>query len=384
MEEEEVTADMPARLGELREHVRSLEGSRPTDDPELLDLRADLAQLEIDDGDPARAVAQLEILVDACVTLEGPDSESALDFRGLLGRALAEARLYSEAESVLRQVALERNDRLGPDDPQTFVARGNLLRSIGRGGRPEEALVMAERLLADRERVLGPEHRETLQTRGHIAQLHALAGRAETAIVLHEALLDDRERVLGAEDSDVLTSWFNLVATAAESGHVGTEQLWGYVDAMRERLGDDHPATLTSRGILAESKIADGLFEEGLELLEALLADRVRVLGELHPAVLGTHRMIASALVSNGDAPRAVPHAEVVARTLSATLGRRSIDTLQARLARLDVLVAIGADERAEAELASLLEDAEPVLEPWHPLMLQIHERGLNGARGTR
>jgi len=370
-----VGADIPASLNELREHVWSFEGSRPADDPELLELRADLAQLEIDDGDPARAVAQLETLVDAYVALEGADSESVLDFRGLLGRALTEARLYSEAESVLRQVVRDRHDRWGPDDPQTFVARGNLLRSVGRGGRPEEALLMAERLLADRERVLGPDHRETLQTRGHIAQLHAIAGRGETAIALHEALLDDRERVLGPEDSDVLTSWFNLVATAAGSGQVEIEQLCGYVDAMRDRLGDDHPTTLTARGVLAESQLDEGLFEEGLEALEALLADRVRVLGELHPAVLVTHRMIASALVSMGDAGRAAPHLEVVVRTLGATLGRRSIDALQARLAHLDVLVVIGADERVEAELTALLEDAEAVLEPWHPLLLQIHDR---------
>ena len=103
MEDEEVAEDIPVNLGELREHVRSLEGSRPAEDLELLDLRADLAQLEIDDGDPARAVAQLEALVDSYITLEGPDSESALDFRGLLGRALTEARLYSEGESVLRR-----------------------------------------------------------------------------------------------------------------------------------------------------------------------------------------------------------------------------------------------------------------------------------------
>ena len=375
MDDEHVAADNPARLCELREHVRSLEGSRPAEDPDLLELRADLAQLEIDDGDPARAVAQLEALVDTYLTLEGPDSEDALDCRGLLGRALTEARLYSEAESVLRQVARDRHDRWGPDDPQTFVARGNLLRSVGRGGRPEEALLMAERLLADRERVLGPDHRETLQTRGHIAQLHELAGRGDVAIELHEALLEDRERVLGAEDPDVLTSWFNLVATAAGLGWADIEQLLGYVDEMGERLGIDHPATLTARGILAESQLDEGLFEEALEILEALLADRVRVLGELHPAVLGTHRMIASTLVSLGDAPRAVGHLEVVVRTLSATLGPRSIDTLQARLAHLDVLVVMGVHERVEIELTALLEDAEAVLEPLHPLLLQIHCR---------
>ncbi len=77
--------------------VRSFEGSRPADDLELLELRADLAQLEIDDGDPARAVAQLETLVDVYVTFEGPDSESALGFRGLLGRALTQAALMNGA-----------------------------------------------------------------------------------------------------------------------------------------------------------------------------------------------------------------------------------------------------------------------------------------------
>ena len=239
----------------LRELVRALEQTLPLDDAELLDRRTDLAQREIDDGDPARAVTHLQLLVDSYTRLEGPDSETALDLRGLLGRALTEARLYSDAESVLRMVVQLRSDRLGLDDIQTFVARGNLLRCVGRAGRPEEALLMAERLLDDRSRVLGPEHPATLQTRGHIAQLHQMAGRGETAVEIHEALLADRQRVLGVDHPDVLTSWFNLVATTAGLGHVDIVQLEGFVLAMAERLGDDHPATLTgTRGSRGDAR----------------------------------------------------------------------------------------------------------------------------------
>jgi predicted dinucleotide-binding enzyme len=73
-----------------------------------------------------------------------------------------------------------------------------------------------------------------------------------------------------------------------------------------------------------------------------------------------------------GEVERAVLHHEVVVRALAATLGRHSIDTLQARWAYCEALVLAGDDGHAERELAGLINDAEAVLEPWHPLMLEI------------
>ena len=157
-----------------------------------IDLRSTAAQFHIEEGEPGRAVEHCERLIAIHSDVQGPRSDKAMVWRGFLGRAYTEARLYDRAEEVLRELLLDRTMVLGPDHPSTLVTRGNLARAIGRGGRPKEALELAEQLLADRVRILGPDHPSTLDSRGHVAQLHDLAGDPVTALRMLRELLADR------------------------------------------------------------------------------------------------------------------------------------------------------------------------------------------------
>jgi len=51
----------------------------------------------------------------------------------------------------------------------------------------------------------------------------------------------------------------------------------------RDLLGDEHPATLSARANLAASYRQAGRTHHAIDLLERVLADRERLLGDEHP-----------------------------------------------------------------------------------------------------
>ena len=65
-------------------------------------------------------------------------------------------------------------------------------------------------------------------------------------------------------------------------------------------LGEDHPDTLTSRNNLAGAYESAGRLTEAITLYEQVLADRTRILGKDHPATLATLNALASAYKDAG------------------------------------------------------------------------------------
>ena len=57
-------------------------------------------------------------------------------------------------------------------------------------------------------------------------------------------------------------------------------------------LGDTHPNTLTARSNLATTYWSVGRFDEAIELQEAVLTDSITILGETHPNTLTTRNML--------------------------------------------------------------------------------------------
>ncbi len=177
---------------------------------------------------------------------------------------------------VLREVARRRNDRLGPDDPQDLRRPQNLLGRSGRGAACRRKRTADGGASARRSRTPSPNIREHFNAVTP-ARLHAGWARRHGNRT-PRGLPRRREACSGSScrcAHRAGPAWLHH----PPPGQVEVEQLWGYVDTMRVRLGDDHPATLTAQWRLAGANSAEGLFEEGLEVLEALLADRVRVLG---------------------------------------------------------------------------------------------------------
>ncbi|MEV0992459.1 tetratricopeptide repeat protein [Streptomyces sp. NPDC049949] len=186
------------------------------------------------------------------------------------------------------------------------------------------------------------------------------------------------------------------------------------VDATRDRLGPDHPDTLTVRGMLAPYLGRAGDAVAAADAFADLLADCLRVLGADHRNTLAARAMLAHWRGQSGDAVAAADALADLLADLERVLGPDHPDTLSTRsnlalwrgqsgdavaaadaFADLlaDCLRVLGADHRytlsARAELArwrgqsgdavaaadafaDLLADLERVLGPDHPNTLVI------------
>jgi tetratricopeptide (TPR) repeat protein len=110
-------------------------------------------------------------------------------------------------------------------------------------------------------------------------------GQLTRAIVLFERSLTDRQRVLGDEHPATLSSRNNLAHAYRSVGRLA-EAISLFERSLTDRqrvLGDEHPATLSSRNNLAYAYRSVGRLAEAISLYEAVLTDAQRVLGDEHP-----------------------------------------------------------------------------------------------------
>ena len=134
-------------------------------------------------------------------------------------------------------------------------------------------------------------------------------GATARAIRFVDRALTDQRRVLGEDHPATLTSRNNLAGVYQAAGDLGRaiplhEQT---LTDRRRVLGEDHPDTLASRINLAHAYEAAGDLGRAIPLHEQTLADLRRVLGEDHPATLASRNNLAHAYQAAGDLGRAIP-----------------------------------------------------------------------------
>jgi len=336
------------------------------------------AQRELAEGSPDRACKLFRHLIEVWTRLHGPDHERVLAFRGFLGRALTEARLYGEAEELLSDLLVDRVRVEGPEASGTLAVRGNLCRAIALGGRPREAIVLAQHLLEDRTRLFGAEHPATLTTRGHIAHFHYLADMADEALQLYEELLVDRERLLGPTHPSVAATEQNVIAIRAKVTESGTDvdDLRRLAEALLEDLGPDHPETLGQHALLAERLIEAGRHAEALSYCNWICDARARLLGERSALTVSARTLRASCLVGVGRALEARQEFESLVARLDDMGLRRDAMSLHARADLLDLSMAMLVDIDTLFDLWSGLYEDSRHLEPGNELREWIDAQG--------
>jgi hypothetical protein len=335
-------------------------------DQSLVESLEAFAEAEIESGDPARAVDPCERLVAFYSAQDGPDAEPTMMWRGFLGRALNEARLHERAEVVLRELVADRTRVLGPEHRSTFVARGNLNRSVGFSGRTGEALDMSLELLADRERVLGPDDPDTLRSRGTVVRLRELRGEQDEALRELEDLHADRARVLGPDHPDTIENYFNLMVSRARTT-IELPELDAMIDEVVRLYAAETPAVFIIRSYRPDLLDAAGLPDQAHREAESLYSDRMRTLGELHPATLRSGLALSGRKWQRGEHDIAVQMCRALVRVISATLGECHPLALEARTDLLAMEAAdLSADER-DARYGELVEDAASVFDEASP-----------------
>ncbi|MDT0346044.1 tetratricopeptide repeat protein [Streptomyces litchfieldiae] len=341
------------------------EGHLGRDHPDVLAVRARIAQWRGEAGDRKGAVQEWEDLLADRLRIAGPDHPETLTNRARIAQWRGEAGDRRGAVRAWEELLADRLRLLGPDHKDTLTARSSLAQWQEMTQDGAGAVRTLEDLLADQLRLLGPDHADTLATRARVAELRGQAGDQWGAVEALEQLLGDRERLLGADHPETLATRAGIAEWRGRAGDsAGAVKVLEELLADRERLlGPDHPDTLATRAGVAEWRGRAGDPAGAVEALERLLADRVRLLGPDHADTLATRAGIAEWRGPAGDREGAVRAWEELLADRLRVLGPDHRDTLVTRARIAQWRGRAGAVEALE----ELLADQLRLLGPDHP-----------------
>jgi len=212
-------------------------------------------------------------------------------------------------------------------------------------------------------------------------------GQSAEAVTMAERAVPIRERLHGPDHPETLASRYILAQTLLESGRVGDAvELAGQVLADRERvLGASHPDTLDSRHVLAVAERADGRPLEAIERLHAVLADREEIQGRDHPGALASRHELGVSYSEAGDSSRGIQLLRDAAEGRHNLLDADHPATLDSWHALGVAYRRLGATSEAAHYLDRALTGRTEILGPDHPKTFDSrHELGLAYRRAGR
>jgi hypothetical protein len=207
-------------------------------------------------GKATEAAELLESAYAALTSRFGPDNPNTLSAR--LTRAGNFLTLGEDAKALdeMRAVTHAYRSTLGEDHPFSLVCANNQAAALQRNGERHEALRLA-RLAARKCAIqLGREHPHHLAAAMNEAACLFDLGETDDATKAMRETADLMESALGTRHPDYLLCRANLaVITAADGGHdASVEQA---IEALRERMGDGHPAVRELRSRRVVYRVTD-------------------------------------------------------------------------------------------------------------------------------
>ena len=283
----------------------------------------------------------------------------SLDLLGQVEDALA-AVAAGDAEPVmalpssLRQaVELRAQDETGLI-PVRLTLLNDALREVG--NVPRDAtnaawIARAERLDIEAQ---SPESRLML------VRWFAASWHFEDAEAALSTITSDLEHMQGA---DAIASAYVSTGRLSEAIALLEQVL---TDCVRV-LGEDHPDTLASRNNLAGAYESAGRLNEAITLYEQVLPDRIRILGEDHPITLASRNNLATTYRSAGRLTEAITLFEQVLTDSIRILGEDHPNTLTIRNNLAGAYRAAGRLTEAITLFEQVLPDSIRILGEDHP-----------------
>ncbi|MFE7077443.1 tetratricopeptide repeat protein [Streptomyces sp. NPDC057620] len=293
------------------------------DHPDTLTARISMIASYTEAGHTGEAITLGERVVDDCARLLGEDHPDTLTARNNLANSYIDAGREAEATSLLERVVVERERSLPEDHPDTLAARHNLSLSYWEAGRTREAVSLLEQVAAGYERLLSEDHPDTLDARGNTSAF----------AIVRELSRRSRADRRGVAARGILAARGGLAICYWEAGRAGEAvALLEQVVADHERLlGDDHPDTLDARTTLADFYQKAGRAGEAVALLEQVVADHERLLGEEHPDTYTVRSHLAVAYRKGGYASEAIALGQKVVADCERLQGADHLNTLAVR-----------------------------------------------------
>ncbi|MFJ9635352.1 tetratricopeptide repeat protein [Streptomyces sp. NPDC101178] len=194
-------------------------------------------------------------------------------------------------------------------------------------------------------------------------------GLAAPASTYWQAMATASRERLGEDHPATMTARTNLAVSYRQAGRTGEaiELLERVVADWERLLGEDHPSAVKARANLAVSYWQAGRTGEAVELLERAVADREQLLGEDHPSTVKARANLAVSYRAAGRIREAIVIEERVVADREQLLGEDHPDTV---LARANLAVSYGQAGRTGEAIAigeRVVADREQLLGEDHP-----------------
>jgi len=313
------------------------------DSPEAIETMASLAQLSWRKADFDEAIDRgYELLEARRRTFGDPSSDVAvtLDF---LGRVLAEAGRFEEADDVIQQALAMSLAMHGEESDQTAgcyqnmsvleevwrqdyvraeeltrkeieirraVEGGDTMESAGAlnnlgiyimlQGRLEEAAEIIEEANMAVRRLAGDQHPELAKGLENLGNVNYRLGNYDETLALLAEVIEMRREVFGDDSPQVSRGLTNLGAVYRKSGQLDLAEktLIDAVARMERAYGPDHPDVASAHRSLGIVLWELGRLDEAESELRTALAIAERAFPERSPAVGGYQSFVGRLLVS--------------------------------------------------------------------------------------
>ncbi|WP_327372273.1 tetratricopeptide repeat protein [Streptomyces sp. NBC_01217] len=310
----------------------------------------------------ARPMLQLTALLDAngipeeVLTSEVARAHLAAHRTATSQRPAEDRAPVSRRDAVRTLRALDRLSLIDhtPNAPHQAARVHQLIQRATRDTLPLDQRDQYARTAADALMAAWPEiERDT-----NLAQVLRANAQALTRHADHALYLTDAHPVL-----------FRTGLSLGKSGQVtaAADHYQNLADTAGQRLGPDHPGTLTARDSLARWRGESGDAAGAVAALEQLVIDRLRVQGPDHPDTRETRNLLFWWRGVSGDAAGAAAAFEQLLADRVRVLGPDHPHTLTARMHLAQWRGESGDAAGATAALEGLLEDYLRVQGPDHP-----------------
>lgn len=251
------------------------------DHPVTLQVKAALASLYKQIGQPNKALPLYEEVLQLTRAKLGPEHPATLSAMNSLGEQFRAIRQADKAHMLHEEAFRVARERLGADHEDTLSYMNNLALDYQLSGQLEKFKQLIEECLKRCEATLGPEHPQTVLAKFNLALAYWSVKEYDTAISLHHAVLANREPRLGRNHPETLKVVESLGTTYRDAGR-WTEAMPFVEEVYQVLKHDPYPGTLLIE-IYAQLKENEKL----AKLLEEHLNKTREALPEKSPQLAG-------------------------------------------------------------------------------------------------
>jgi tetratricopeptide (TPR) repeat protein len=337
--------------------LRAASAALPGEHTLHLEIDAEIACC-VHEFDPVRAKAAWERLIDAIYRVNGLEGDdiTVMHARNFLAIALTKLGDHAAAKCEFERVLEWRRANLHPDDAQTLAAAKSLASAMIACGDMSGGRAVLASVLAAETRKLGAADVETRLTAAKLAavlrELGDLAGAAA---------LDESHGVAaaagGAKDPT------RALAIARRGLDLHKESNWTDGNALMrdalatlKRVESDSQFTMRLQHELAFGLEKVGDFVAAQQLLEELLPERRRVMGDDHHATLATAHNLGVLRHKHDDRAGAVALLRETVAGRTRVFGAEGLKTISSRHE-------LGVALFKQGDLAGALETLSPLLD---------------------